>query len=396
MTGVERFYSESVANHDASTTLAANEKPGETRLGFMDVAKLVAVLAVVTGHTALRFEGQFLAERLTAVCFSFHLPLFFMVSGYFMHVDRPFRWKHNLRALMVPYGVTAAAVVVGTTITAFVLKDQGSSKEVLFSWANAAVFAAGDVVTNPLWPQQLRIGAIWFLPALLWARLVVWAAYKTKHPWAMVLLAFMLGFFSARLVFLPLSVQAGLCAALFVYFGQVFRNQGVLGKGGLSFFEWAVVAILWLCAIFGFEGFSMATSDYGAHFVDVLRNIAGGIGGSLCVVKLCELAERSSFGSTRIWKGLSKLGRFSLLIMCVHLFEDDVLRWGQIVSATGVFLPSSLGWFVVLIVRVLVDVSVAAALSRIPFVAVLFNLRPSTTLLSGSHGVVAGKKAKRL
>lgn len=364
-----------MASHMTKTPVAGRV-PATGRIAAFDVAKLVAVVAVIAGHTAIRFIDQPAAPFVLGLTFSFHLPLFFIVSGYFMHTDRPFGLVRNLRSLAVPYAVTAAAVVALATLAAFVLKDMGSSRVVLKQWANAAVFAAGDLVSTPLWPQQLRIGAIWFLPALFWARLVVWGAYKTPRPALVVAASFAVGYFTRKLCFLPLSIQPGLCAALFVYAGARVRRLRLLEPGAISRGAWALLAGVWVCAVWSYNGFGMAVCDYGVYAADALRNVCGGIAATLIVLVACLRAEARLAGSS-LWRLVGALGRYSLVIMCVHLVEDDVLRWGLIVGQVSELVGGTFGWLGFMVLRVAADVLIAALLVRIPLVARAFGVAGS-------------------
>lgn len=83
------------------------------RIGYFDVAKLIAMASVITMHTAIRFGSV----KVTALVTTFQMPLFFILNGYFMHPDGAFRLKKECRALLLPYVVTAFAVVVALCAT---------------------------------------------------------------------------------------------------------------------------------------------------------------------------------------------------------------------------------------------------------------------------------------
>lgn len=63
-------------------------------------------------------------------------------------------------------------------------------------------------------------------------------------------------------------------------------------------------------------------------------------------------------------KTLSRLGSLTLYVPMVHVAEDDILRWGQIVEAVGA-LSQGLAWLGVLVVRILADVCIAMLLQRL-------------------------------
>ncbi len=343
----------------------------KVRVGYFDAAKALAILAVICGHTAIRFLGVGRGATLTfATCFTFHLPLFFMVSGYFLHVDRPFSWKREAKTLILPYAFTAAAVVVGVCACNLWLHDWGSTRQLLYDWANAALYGAGDIPAHPLWPQNVRIGAIWFLLALFWARLVVVLAHKTPAPAVVVAASFVLGYVSSTYVFLPFDVQSGLCAAAFVYLGTLARRYRVFDESVLPVWVWPCLAAVWVWAILCYDGFGMAMCAYGSTPVAFVRNVAGGIAGTMCIIGICMAAERF-LGWSSPYQLLCSLGRITLPIMCVHLFEDDVVRWGWVVDFTArAFGHMSFAWLIVLAIRVILDVAIARFLIKLPVVSV--------------------------
>lgn len=74
------------------------------RIRFFDIAKGIAILAVILGHSAIEtnlFAPHRTAQVVLSICFSFHMPLFFILSGYFMHPDRRFRWMKEAKQLLL-------------------------------------------------------------------------------------------------------------------------------------------------------------------------------------------------------------------------------------------------------------------------------------------------------
>ena len=152
------------------------------RIRFFDIAKGIAILAVILGHSAIEanvFIPHHTAQLVVAVCFSFHMPLFFILSGYFMHPKRSFRWAKEARQLLCTYAVTGVAVLVGVTCMA-TINHEGRAY-MLRRWGEAVLYGSGDISDRTLWPVELRIGAIWFLLALFWAHLLLHAFAKLPY-----------------------------------------------------------------------------------------------------------------------------------------------------------------------------------------------------------------------
>lgn len=131
------------------------------RIRFFDIAKGIAILAVILGHSAIEtnlFAPHRTAQVVLSICFSFHMPLFFILSGYFMHPDRRFRWMKEAKQLLLTYVVTALCVLVGVTCMATL--DHESRAIALRQWGMAAIYGSGDISNLTLWRVDLRIGAL--------------------------------------------------------------------------------------------------------------------------------------------------------------------------------------------------------------------------------------------
>lgn len=293
------------------------------RIRFFDMAKGIGILCVVLGHAAIEsifVEPSNTAQWAMATCFSFHMPLFFLIAGYFMHPERDFQWRKEGKQLLLTYAITACLVVAGAGVMAK-LRHLNVRDMVRF-WADAAWYGSGDVSANTMWEVQGRIGAIWFLLAMFWARLLMHIFARMPYTGCWVAGSFVMGWVSSRSVWLPWSFQSGMCAVAFVYLGVLAKRYDVLGRVRRYPWIWAVAVALWALAIWKFTGFSMAMNNYGVYPV---MAAVGSIAGTLCIIGLCQLLDHVQ------WIGavLSRAGQATLAILCVHLIEDDVLPWGE-------------------------------------------------------------------
>lgn len=82
---------------------------GSKRLDWIDIAKGVAIILVIVGHTVPN------PSPLRHAIFSFHMPVFFILAGY---TFRPKPWcellSGSVSRLLVPYVVLALAWQVPT------------------------------------------------------------------------------------------------------------------------------------------------------------------------------------------------------------------------------------------------------------------------------------------
>lgn len=338
------------------------------RIRYFDIARGLAILMVILSHSIIMSniaapQGQ-LATWVFNLCFSCHMPLFFILSGYFMRPERPFRWARESRELIGTYAITAGVVVIGMTVVAWM--HHVSRRDALLSWLSAAIYGAGDIAPNALWPQTARIGAIWFLLALFWAHLLMHALSKLPLTPLWVAACFAVGYASARWIWLPFDIQSGMCALLFVYVGWLIKRYRVLPWLSAHPLAWALPVVVWGLAVWKFSGFSLAMNQYGA--TPVLAAL-GGFAGTICVVGVSMVVDRFA---DPLAAGLAKVGQFSLALLCAHLIEDNVVQWVPILTDLHEAVPSLPLWIVMFLMRLVLDALLATVLWFLPTVSLWF------------------------
>lgn len=171
----------------------------------------------------------------------------------------------------------------------------------------------------------IGIGAIWYLLALFWAKLLLTSVNQTKWPGLLSLCLFIVGIGTKDYMWLPWSVQPALCAVLFMYVGQKVRQEKLLARGAISPLLWICMFMTWAyCAAF-FGHLYMESNSYGNGAIDVI----GGICGSLCLLKISELVI-ARMGPVATF--LSWIGRNTLPLFCMHLVELNIVRWDLVIS----------------------------------------------------------------
>ncbi|HJF44358.1 acyltransferase family protein [Thermophilibacter provencensis] len=306
----------------------------------LDVAKGIAIVCVVLGH------GDYFGapEGMIDLIFTFHMPLFFILSGFFMSPEaRPDTCyvRECALSLLLQYAVTCAIMLLLYAVRTLLFWPEGLL-DVLSTMGVASLYGSGTMVV-PLPDGVTMVGAIWFLLALFWAKLILAAANRSPYPLAAVLCSFVVGYVSSDILWLPLDIQAGACATLFLYLGQRLREKDVLSPGSLNPLLWALIAGMWLICVTLGGKLTMAANYYpNGPIVDVL----GGLCGTLCVVKLSQLIARCL---PALGKPLAWLGTITLPIFCMHLVEMDVFLWDRVAEVL-ISLPMPL-WVGALVVR---------------------------------------------
>ena len=298
------------------------------RIGAIDMAKAVAMIAVVVGHSA----NVGVSEGVVNWCFSFHMPLFLIVSGFFTHADARLDGafvRKLARSLLLPYAITCVLVIVLAAVRAALLEPGEVLSDVVL-FAKASLWGAGGIIDG-MPTGFIGIGAIWFLLALFWAKLFLAAANSSPCPLAVVLCLLVAGA-SSDGVWLPLSLQPGMAATFYLYVGQKTSELRLLEPGVLHPLLWGAMALVWLYSAAFYGHLYMVTAD----FDDGLIDIVGSVCGSLVIIKLCMLAEKRA---PRASRPLAALGAATLPMLCAHLIELDTFPWDQVTPVLEAALP---------------------------------------------------------
>ena len=67
------------------------------RIVYIDIIKGIAIILVIMGHVLSD------PSLLRNAIYTFHMPLFFIISGYFLKFKSENAFRKNFRSLLVPY-----------------------------------------------------------------------------------------------------------------------------------------------------------------------------------------------------------------------------------------------------------------------------------------------------
>ena len=285
------------------------------RIGWIDIAKGVCMLSIILGHTSVQ-ELKFV--------YMFHLPVFFLLAGYTMKaapVDADFL-KKKFSRLMHPYFMTCFCVMCMAVVNAVVIDRRLTIPDftgIVGSYIRSSFYASGALM-NLGDAQYPVIGAIWFLPAMFFAlvfsALLLQKCRSAKVVFGIALPTALLSALSARYVWLPFSLQAGLFATPFVLIGHYAREKEVFSQKRISWFILSGVIFIGGCFTSYGKVFWMVSATAKDYLITPLIALAA----SYFVIRLSILADR--FRVTRILTTPFRLmGKYSLEILCVHLFE---------------------------------------------------------------------------
>ena len=137
-----------------------NETTIYNRLSYMDIAKGFGILCVIAGHMG--------NEAINRFVFSFHMPLFFIISGYFLsqkHTPKEVLFK-RCKKLLPPYIFTCFCILALSILKNLIgivigIKSIDNLVLDIVKWIYASLYGAGSNHNYPF--LIIPIGAIWFL-----------------------------------------------------------------------------------------------------------------------------------------------------------------------------------------------------------------------------------------
>ena len=238
--------------------------------------------------------------------FTFHMPLFFILGGYFYKPTEDFwgRCKKDARRLIVPYAFTALLLILYSFVSDIVVKN---SYQQFLRTLLAAVFGSGSEHSSLIWGNMPYIGAIWFLLALFWCRVLFNIISIKTDGWRKIIIVVVTAIGATILdryvINLPFCILPGASAIIFFLIGNIIAKVPL---------QHVLIVICLICWSIGFSmsKLSMVSCHYELYPIDIL----GACGGTFTIFIISKIVSKSLIG-----RGLEWIGRMSLIFLCFHL-----------------------------------------------------------------------------
>ncbi|MCJ7434606.1 MAG: acyltransferase family protein, partial [Anaerolineales bacterium] len=316
------------------------------RIGYIDIAKGIGILLVVLGHN---YGIQASAPFLHRMVFSFHIPLFFFLSGFVFHLPPSFMelLKRKFHSLMFPFLFTTFLIYFANTF--FSRMDL----LVAFKRMIKASFYAGG------W--YLEWIHLWFLPHLfvvsIFAYVIIsfirnpyirwmilaggFAINQSALPYFWPLQLTVAGV-SYKFTGLPFSLDLVVICAFFFLLGNEVEQ--------LDYQKWIQNRFLLLVSFLALLALNLLTDArldlFLRTFDSLWINTAEAILGIIFILALSFQIEALIPGLAAV---LTYFGRISLYILIFHWYIQEALRvkllklTGNIpISGWGAFIASGL------------------------------------------------------
>ena len=283
------------------------------RISWIDIAKCIAIILVIVGHTV---KYNSLTRNFI---FSFHMPLFFILSGYTYHFVNSWDefWKqvkYSFENLLIP----CFSVSVIVMIYKFVHTDPKNLyalQNILQNCLQEYIWASGVGFNG-----HPYFGALWFLISLFWAHIIINVLDLTFNGPYKKYLYFGIGilglFLGARGKWLPQNLDVTCLAVLFIAVGIEWKKyeQLINNHTGIIFIG---ASTFWLACLDRGIYLEFSYRHYPGMSISILEALAGAY--VICCV--CK----GIVDNVYVTKPLIVIGRHTLSILCFHCLDFIVL-----------------------------------------------------------------------
>ncbi|WP_418223583.1 acyltransferase family protein [Clostridium isatidis] len=299
----------------------------EKRLSWIDVLKGLGMVLVMFAHASI-------PDDIRKYIYTFHLPLFFCISGYLFSTKKYNTFaqflKSKSKTLLIPYLVFS-----------------------LFNYLFYLLFSrfANTVAENPLKPLlgifvgvrgtewTICNGTLWFVLALFISEILLYLIIRltkgNNKKISLILILFSeLGYSYSKFIGVKLiwNIDAALVAVTFVGLGYIVKKSNMLNK--LDDYIYIIIFML-LNFIFGELNteISMFSSIYGNYFYFYISAITGTLG----IILICKKINSS--------KMLEFIGQNTFVYLAIHQY----VIFSVLKKITGRFITNSSGISLVII-----------------------------------------------
>lgn len=273
------------------------------RNSAVDLAKAIGILVMILGHCPVI---PYMPYR--HFIFTFHMPLFFILSGYFYKAkEKRTLLYSDTKHLLIPYFVTSFALILLTLTKSVFTKN---SERVVYYIA--AMFIGSGSDHSCLYLSHLpNIGAIWFFPALLVCK-NVYNYLSPSNVNRRLLISTVIFVFATLIgryvIFFPFSILSGLSAIVFYAVGDFYKTR----KPKITWKYWILGLICWYLS-FKYSHLYLVQPKIDLYFIDV-------VGATTATFLIYIISRKISGYFTKIYV-LQWIGRNSMYILCFHLID---------------------------------------------------------------------------
>ena len=225
------------------------------RINWVDNIKTIGILSVILGH---------INSPLNLFIFSWHMPLFFFLSGFFIDTKKSINdfVVNNFNRLMIPYFIfsTLALIIEPIKRTLLGREDIDVLSELI------GIFFFMD------YPHLVNTYGfvLWFLPALFFGRLIVYIIINKINSIMVQLSIISILFYISFSLDLIFGIDNALNSVLFIYLGYLYYSK-LQNEKGLYILIFVFFGII---TLYGIPSLNMSLKNFDNLYINILYSLS--------------------------------------------------------------------------------------------------------------------------
>lgn len=309
----------------------------------------IGILSMLVGHCVI-------PDLLHKFIYMWHMPLFFIVSGYFFkrknYMDTIYG---SFKNLIFPY-LTVCIIVI------LLMADRQAMTRYIFSAAGLSILCEDKGAFLYSCP-----GPLWFIPALFWSRIIYSIVdcrlerHKQLSGGVILVISFLCVYVGSK-HYIPFYIGHGGAGLIFYHIGRLARNVNI-GQYIKSY-------MVWMTAIAS-VGAGMCVGEvyfFNLGFSFWLLNVVSASGATFILYALSNEISCLRFANC-----LAFFGKISILLLCVHAIDSALMVSKNILDLIS--LEGTAYYLSYNILLMSIAVCGAIALTHIKIVRRVFNIK---------------------
>lgn len=273
---------------------------------IFDIMKFVAIIAMIAGHCVHDWRRPWI--------YIWHMPLFFMVSGYFFKPRKfSIAIKNSAKKLLLPYASTAIVIFMLTLIEQYWIENNNFVTDKTIS-----ILLSGGIGSIE-YPHGF---AIWFLIALFLCNTLYTILHNTYHDRTINLSLSVIGItlttyliIRTGTTYAPFALlQVGM-SIMFFHIGYMYHIYASTPSTSTQI----ILLLLSILAAIGSEHYG-GLEMYCSQYPNLALNILGAVGGTYIIMQLSYFLCRTL---PTIAVKVAQVGAISILILAVHSLDYE-------------------------------------------------------------------------
>ena len=310
------------------------------RIDFIDIARALAMIFIVLGHTIVHNGNLYWFYKLL---YSFHVILFFIISGYIYidsNTNKEFI-KKKFKTLMIPYFIFSILFLIPYFIFGMEVNNTMNA-----NGSTNILILIKEIIYGIAYNGSLKQNtSLWFLPALFTTETIYKLInnieiFKKQNSYIKILILLVISFISTRInIVLPWGINTALTLMVFFQIGNTIKKENILNKIKNSFLLKLLLTITVIISLIIYQqNVTVSCSDYryGNYIIFMFVSISL----SLLILFISYKKDNS--------KLLQIIGKNTLSILIFHklfilLFQTKIKVTSNILKNGNILMCLCLG-----------------------------------------------------